>query len=56
MDFCRGSPQVVVVVVVDSSATVPSLLASSAAPLDFSSTSGVFGGAAFGVEPPIISV
>lgn len=52
-DFCRGSSQVVVV---ESSATVPSLLASSAAPLDFSSTSGVLGGAAFGAEPPMISM
>lgn len=54
LDTCRGSFQVVVVVV-ESSAMVASLLASKAAPLDFSSTSGVLGGAAFGAEPPIIS-
>lgn len=54
----RDSSQVVVVVV-ESSATAPSLLASilasSIASLDFSSISGVFGGAAFGDEPPVRS-
>lgn len=50
-----GLPLCSQVVLVESSATAPSLLASSATPLDFSSTSGVLGGAALGVEPPIIS-
>lgn len=37
-------------VVVESSATVPSFKASTAVPLGFSSTSGVLGGAAFGTS------
>ena len=48
--FCRDISQVVV----ESSATVPSLLASGTTPLDFSSNSGVLGGTAFGAELPII--
>lgn len=48
--FGSGSSQVVVF---EASATLSSLPASSAAPLDFCSTSGVLGGAAFGA--PIIS-
>ena len=50
--FCRGRSQVVV----GFSAAAPSLLSSITAPPDFSSTSGVLGGAAFGLKPPITSV
>lgn len=53
----RQSFQVAVVAVVDeSSATVPSLEASPAVPLSFSSTSGVLGGADFRAGLPVASV